>query len=131
MNKYLKTFRLILESEVKVDLICKDWNERFAILKESYRKDDIKYTFIINSKRKDIILSQTKITEKQALEIISNLSLLHVKSDIFKSQGSYHTKQFIESEINRLNDIVIDKKQEIEIIEIAINNYQLSINIKQ
>lgn len=88
MSKYITEFQQTGVSTVNVDLICKDWNERFVISTWINDKEEM-YTFIIHGKRKSTLLCKTQISKEQAMEIISKLALIHVKDNTFRSGGAY------------------------------------------
>lgn len=123
MSKYITEFQQTGVSTVNVDLICKDWNERFVI---STWINDIEemYTFIIHGKRKSTLLCKTQISKEQAMEIISKLALIHVKNTIFKNNKTYHSKTFIKSEIERITKIKQEKEQELSFISQTLYMYE-------
>jgi hypothetical protein len=123
MSKYITDFQQTGNSTIDVDLICKDWNDRFVINTWNNDKEE-KYTFVIHGKRKNTNLCKTQISKEQANEIISKLTLVHVKSAIFKSGGAYHSKSFIKSEVERITKIKQDKEQELSLIVEVLYMYE-------
>lgn len=124
MAGYIKIFQETGISTINVDKVCKDWNDRFYI--STWINDaEEKYTFIVNGKRKNVRLCKTEISKKQALQIVSKLNLIHVKSSAFKSAGTYYTNSFINSEIQRLTRI--KKENELLFIKNAIHSFEYSI----
>lgn len=123
MSKYITAFQQTGISTVNVDLICKDWNDRFTISTWINDKEE-KYTFIVNGKRKNTSHCKTQISKEQANEIVLKLSLIHVKDMSFKSAGAYHSKKFIKSEVERITKIKQEKEQELSFISRAIYMYE-------
>lgn len=126
MSKYIKEFKEIGESVVNIDLICKDWNDRFFI-STWINDDEEKYMFLVNGKRKNTRLCKTVISRGQALTIANRLCLIHVKSPLVNSGGSFHTQSFIESEIKRIEVILNERKIETLILEKALYRFESSI----
>lgn len=75
MSKYITEFQQTGNSTVNVDLICKDWNDRFTISTWINDKEE-KYTFVVNGKRKNTRLCKIQISKEQVNEIITELSEL-------------------------------------------------------
>lgn len=123
MSKYITEFQKTGISTVNVDLICKDWNEKFTISTWINDKEE-KYTFVVNGKRKNTRLCKTQISKEQANEIITKLSLIHVKDNTFRSGGAYHSKNFIKSEVERIIKIKQKKEQELSFISQALYMYK-------
>ena len=123
MSKYITEFNQTGNSTIKVDLVCKDWNEKFFI-STWINNNEEEYTFIINGKRKNTRVLKTIISKEQALEIISKLNLIHVKSSIFKNAGIYYTKEKIVSEINRITIMKHDKEKELKYITGELYQYE-------
>ena len=65
MSKYITDFQETGNSTINVDLVCKYWNDRFSIC-TWINDDEEKYTFIVNSKRKNTRLCKTQISKEQA-----------------------------------------------------------------
>lgn len=123
MSKYITDFQQTGNSTINVDLVCKDWNERFSIC-TWINDNEEEYTFIINGKRKGLRLCKTQISKEQAMQIIDRINLAHVKAGIPRSAGSYHTKEFIKSEIERFKAIKQDKEKDLSIINDVIYQYE-------
>lgn len=123
MSKYITKFEQTGISTVNVDLICKDWNERFAI-STWINDEEEKYTFVVNGKRKNTRLCKAQISKEQANEIVSKLKLIHVKDTTFRSGGAYHSKDFIISEVDRITKIMQEKEQELSFINQALYMYE-------
>lgn len=121
MSKYIAEFNQIGISIVNIGFICKDWNDRFSI--STWENEETEYTFIIHSKIKGKRLCKTQISKEQALEIISKLNLIHVKSSLIRSGGAYHSKNFIKQEFDRIYKIKQEKEQELAIINRILNSY--------
>jgi hypothetical protein len=121
MSKYITEFQQNGPSVVNVDLVCKDWGDRFSIITWVCEKN---YTLIINGKRKKTIELKTEISKKQAIEIIVKLNLIFVKSILINSAGRYHSKDFILSEIERFKEIKEDKEKDLSLIAELIFLYQ-------
>jgi hypothetical protein len=119
MAKYIKEFQLTGPSIVKVDLICKHWNERFMISVWATDSEE-KYTFVVNGKRKDTRLCKTQISKEQALEIIERLKLIPVQSPMFKSGVTFYNTEFVDFEIERLKAIKLKKEFELITIRRAL-----------
>jgi hypothetical protein len=123
MSKYITEFKQTGISIVNVDLICKDWNDRFTISTWINDKEE-KYTFVVNGKRKNTRLCKTQISKEQANEIVSKLALIHVKDNTFRSGGAYHSKNFIKSEVERITKIKQEKEQELSFIGRILYMYE-------
>lgn len=115
MSKYIK--------EINVDLVCKDWNDRFSIC-TWINDDEEKYTFIVNGKRKNTILCKIQISKEQAFSVSNRLKLIHVKDTTFRSAGAFHTESFIKSEVERIAKIKQDKENELSIISKMLYQYE-------
>lgn len=124
MSKYITEFQQTGNSTVNVELICKDWNDERFTISTWINDNDEKYTFVVNGKRKNTRLCKTQISKDQAIEIISKLDLIHVKSNIFRRGGAYHSKNFITSEIERITKIKHEKEQELSVINQALYVYE-------
>lgn len=126
INKHVKEFNKTGCSLLNIDLVCKNWNDRFTIY--TWINDDKKdYTFVINSKVKDKVLVKTKILESEALIIANRLKLIHVKDVTFSSAGSFRTEKFIISEISRLETLNQEKRYELDMISKMIYMYEISL----
>lgn len=123
MSKYIKEFQQTGNSTVNVDLICKEWNDRFTISTWINDKEE-KYTFVVNGKRKNTRLCKTQISKEQATEIVSKLALIHVKDNVFTSAGAYHSEKFIKSEVERITKIKQEKEQELSFIRQTLYMYE-------
>ena len=126
MSKYIKEFKEIGESVVNVDLICKDWNDRFFISTWINDREET-YRFIVQGKRRYNTICKTTISKDQALIIANRLSLIHVKDPMFRSAGVFYSKSFIESEILRITEILSNKKREVSVIEKELDRFKSSI----
>ena len=123
MSKYIKDFKQTGISTLNVDLVCKDWNDRFSIC-TWINDDEEKYTFVVNGKRKNTRLCKTEISKEQALFIANKLSLIHRKDHTFRSAGSYHTESFINSEIERIAKIKQEKEIQLDVISRMLYSYE-------
>lgn len=128
MSKYITEFKETGNSTVNVDLICKDWNERFLI-STWINDDEEKYTFIVNGKRKNARLCKTQISKEQAIEIADKLNLVHVKDSTFRSGGTYRSINFIKSEVERLTKIKEEKEFDVALIRRILCNYNNHIKV--
>lgn len=123
MSKYIQEFNRIGNSVVNVDLICKDWNNQFSI--QLWKNDtEEKYTFLVKGKRRYKILCKTQISKEQAMDIIQKLDLILVKSGLLRSAGSYYSKEFIKSEIDRITQIKREKERELSTILEILYGYE-------
>lgn len=120
-KKYISKFNKFGISKIDVDLIAEDWNETFNISTWDNGKET-NYFFIINPKRKNAKRTKTYISEEQAKELIEKLNLVHVKSHLFLAGGSYHTKEFVKSETEKLESL--KKEKESELLTITRTLYQ-------
>lgn len=123
MSKYITEFQQTGNSTVNVDLICKNWNDRFTISTWINDKEE-KYTFVVNSKRKNTRICKTQISKDQANEIVSKLALIHVKNTTFRNGGAYYSKNFIKSEVERITKIKQEKEQELLFINRTLYMYE-------
>jgi hypothetical protein len=123
MSKYIKEFQQTGNSTINVDLVCKDWNERFSIC-TWINDNEEKYTFVVNGKRKNTRLCKTQISKEQTIEVAEKLKLIHVKDTTFISAGSYHSESFIKSEIERIGKIKQNKENELSIISKILYQYE-------
>jgi hypothetical protein len=123
MSKYIKNFQQTGNSTLNVDLVCKDWNDRFSIY-TWINDDEEKYTFIVNGKRKNTRLCKTEISKEQALLVVNKLNLIHKKDHTFRSAGSYHTESSIKSEIERISKIKQEKDFELDLISKMMYSYE-------
>jgi hypothetical protein len=123
MSKYIKDFQQIGNSTINVDLVCKDWNDRFSI--HTWINDnEEKYTFFVNGKRKNTKFCKAQISKEQAIEIAEKLKLIHVKDTLFNSSGAYHSESFIKLKIERINKIKQDKEIELLVISKMLYQYE-------
>lgn len=123
MSKYIKDFQQTGISALNVDLVCKDWNDRFSIY-TWINDNEEKYTFIVNGKRKNTRLCKTEISKEQALLVVNKLNLIHRKDHTFRSAGSYHTESFIKSEIECISKIKQEKEFELDVISKMLYSYE-------
>jgi len=70
------------------------------------------------------MLCKTKISKQQALIVANKLNLIHRKDHTFRSAGSFHTKSFIKSEIERIAKIKQEKEFELEHISKMLFHYE-------
>jgi len=118
MSKYITDFQQTGISTINVDLVCKDWNDRFSIC-TWINDNEEQYTFVVNGKRKNTMLCKTKISKQQALIVANKLNLIHRKDHTFRSAGS-----FIKSEIERIAKIKQEKEFELEHISKMLFHYE-------
>ena len=123
MSKYITDFQQTGNSTINVDLVCKDWNDRFSIC-TWINDDEEKYTFIVNGKRKNTRLFKTQISKEQAFAVADRLKLIHVKDTTFRSAGSFHSESFIKSEVERIAKIKQEKENELSIISKVLYQYE-------
>jgi len=127
-KKYVKKLNKFGISEIDVDLIAEDWNNGFNISTWEYG-EETRYFFILNPKRKNGKRIKTLISEEQAKELIERLNLVHVKNHIYLAGGSYHTKEFIKFEIEKLE--FLKKEKETDLLTITKILYQYrNVNLK-
>lgn len=126
MSKYIKDFQQTGSSTINIDLICKDWNDRFSIC-TWINEDEEKYTFVVNGNRKNTRLCKTLISKEQALEVVDRLNLIHVKDTTFRSAGAFHSESFIKSEVDRITKIKQEKEDELLIISKILYQYERCI----
>lgn len=124
--RYIKDFQKSGISTLNVDLVCKDWNDRFSICTWINDTDE-KYTFVINSKRKNMRLCKVQISKEQAFAVADRLRLIHVKDSTFRSAGAFHTESFIKSEVERINKIKQEKDEELACIRRTLYNYEICL----
>lgn len=123
MSKYITDFQQTGNSTINVDLVCKDWNDRFSIC-TWVNDNEEKYTFVVNGKRKNTRLCKTQISKEQAFAVVDRLTLIHVKDSIFRSAGAFHMESFIKSEIERITKIKQEKEQELTFIRHTLYCYE-------
>jgi hypothetical protein len=126
MSKYITDFQQTGNSAINVDLVCKDWNDRFSICTWINGNEE-KYTFLVNGKRKKTRLCKTQISKEQAFAIADRLKLIHVKDSTFRSAGSFHTESFIKLEVDRITKIKQEKEQELTFIRHTLYNYEMCL----
>lgn len=125
MKRYFKKFENFGICELKIDLVCNHWNDRFSI--STWTGNDETYNFVIKGKRLGSVLCKSKISKSQAIEIAKRMNLIHVKDSTFNSAGSLLTKSAIESEIERI--LAIKRKKEAELSVITTLLYSLERSI--
>ena len=123
MSKYITDFHQTVKSTINVDLVCKNWDDRFSIC-TWINDDEEKYTFIVNGKRKNTRLCKTQISKEQAFAVADKLKLIHVKDTTFRSAGSFHSESFIKSEVERIAKIKQEKENELSIISKMLYQYE-------
>jgi len=123
MSKYITDFQQTGNSTINVDLVCKDWNDRFSIC-TWINDDEEKYTFVVNGKRKNTRLCKTQISKEQAFAVADMLKLILVKDTTFRSAGAFHSESFIKSEIERIGKIKQEKEAELAIISKMLFQYE-------
>ena len=126
MSKYITDFQQTGNSTINVDLVCKEWNDRFLIC-TWINDDEEKYTFVVNGKRKNTMLCKTQISKEQAFAVADRLKLIHVKDTTFRSAGAFHSENFIKSEIERIGKIKQEKEQELTLIRHTLYNYEMCL----
>lgn len=124
MSKYLIDFQETGVSTLNVDLVCKDWNDKFSISTWINDKDET-YTLNVTKRKKSFL--KTQISKETANEIISKLGLISLKSPFFNSGGSYHSETFIKSEIKRLEIMEKEKEEELSAVKNTLYKYKISI----
>lgn len=126
MSKYIKEFNKTGNCIANVPLICKHWNNSFFI--STYKTENgTDYTFYIRGKRKESTLCRIRLSEEQALEIVSKLSLVYVGSTLFRSGGAYYGKEYLDAEIVRLNDILNEKRFELQTIQDLVSSFERAL----
>ena len=123
MSKYITDFHQTGNSTINIDLVCKDWDDRFSIC-TWINDNEEKYTFIVNGKRKNTRLCKTQISKEQAFAVADRLKLIHVKDTTFRSAGSFHSESFIKSEVERIAKIKQEKEVELSIISKMLYQYE-------
>lgn len=123
MSKYITAFQQTGDSTINVDLVCKDWNDRFSIC-TWINGDEERYTFIVNGKRKNTSLCKTQISKEQAFSVVDRLNLIHVKDSTFRSAGAFHGKSFIKSKVELIAKIKQEKENELAIILGMLYQYE-------
>lgn len=126
MRKYITDFQQTGNSTINVDLVCKDWNDRFSICTWINGNEE-QYTFVVNGKRKNTVFWKTKISKEQAFAIADRLKLIHVKDSTFRSAGAFHTESFIKLEVDRITKIKQEKEQELTFIRHTLYNYEMCL----
>lgn len=126
MKKYILERNDTGVCKVNTDAICKDWNERFSI-SAWINSNEEKYTLVIKGKSKNTIRLKAEIPTKEALLIIEKCSLVRVKSVIFSSGLTYYSKQFIDSEIERLTAQRQEKQLDIDMLDNVLGVYKTAI----
>lgn len=119
MSKYISKFNETGNSVADIELVCKDWSNKFSINLWKDEFDVDRYTLIIKDELK------TLISKEQALELIDKLNLIKLESAILKSSASFHTSKFILSEYCRLNKIKAKKVKELALINRVLDSYPL------
>jgi len=120
MQKYLLTENLTGINTINIEKVVQDWNNKFTILQ--YHDE---YTFVIyGSKKKH---TKTDISKQQALEVINELGLLRVRNGFLKNASSYKSKEFIKSEIERLQMLLNEKEAEIQVLSQSVLLYEDSL----
>ncbi len=122
-NRYIEELNQTGACKANVDFICKKWNEKFSIATWINDKED-KYILYISGRGKNNYRLKVHIFKEQALEIASKLDLVHVKNSLFKSAGTYMTKEFVYSEIKRLEAMRENKRLELNAIDAEIGCYE-------
>jgi hypothetical protein len=117
-------------SVANVDFICKNWNDKFSIITWINEKEE-KYIFCVHGRGKESIIVKSQISKEQAFEIVKELDLFHVKNTLFRSAGIYRTKEFIISEINRIEEIRTNKSLELRAIETELFNFEDTLSAKK
>lgn len=115
MSKYITEFKQTGISTVNVDLICNNWNDRFFI-STWINSTEERYTFIVHSKRKNMLLCKTQISKEQTLEIVNRLNLIHLKNETFRSGGSYHTKAYLLADFEKIKQLRKEKEDELSVL---------------
>lgn len=123
MSKYITDFKQTGNSTINVDLVCKDWNDRFSIW-TWINDDEEKYTFIVNGKRKNTRLCKTQISKEQTFAVVDRLKLIHVKDTTIRSAGAFHSESYIKSEVERIAKIKQEKENELSIISKILYQYE-------
>jgi hypothetical protein len=124
MSKYITSFQQTGHSILDVELVCKDWNERFLIC-TWINENEEDYTFVVKGKRKNSC--KTRISKEQATEIVLRLKLVHVKDSLLRSAGTYRTIDFIKSELERITEIKQEKEKELAVINDVLLMYRRCI----
>ncbi len=106
VEKYVKNLKTFGESEIDVTAIIKDWDDNFSI-SLSDKEGDRQFTFLIFLRKEMKFFLKTKITQKDAFEIIEKLKLVRVYSAIFNSASYFCTVPFCETEVFRLNSMLL------------------------
>lgn len=122
MSKYLKEYQQIGNCILNLDLIIKDWSNKFSI--STYTGAETIHTLVINSRRKGEYELKVKISKEDAEYLINKLELKHCKSPVFNSGGTYHTQKFIDTELSRYHKLLQEKTQEIDLLQRIIETYQ-------
>ena len=63
MSKYIKEFQETGTSIINIDLVCKDWNDRFSIYTWINENEEI-YQIVVNGKRKRLLIELSSIVRQ-------------------------------------------------------------------
>lgn len=118
-SKHIKEFNNTGICVLDLDYVCKTWKDKFLITTWKVDHNTTKYQFIIQARGK--AGTKAEISPAQAQEIIDRLELVHVENAVFKSGGSYHTREFIKAERKRFIELKEQKLNEIDVIESQIS----------
>lgn len=128
MSKYITEFNQTGITSININLVCKDWNDKFVIC-TWINDNEEKYTFVVNGKRKNTRLCKTQISKEQTFEIVDRLNLIHVKDTTFRSAGAYRSESFIKLEVERIGKIKQEKEVDISIISKILSQYEYSLMV--
>lgn len=127
MKKYITEFQKTGNSTINVELVCKDWDcNRFSIATYAGDNED-EYTFIIKARRRSSLFRRSRIPKEQALAVVNNLGLVHVKDAVFNSGGCFYSESRVHSLIEQLSEVKQEKVSELSFLVRMIGNLESSL----
>jgi hypothetical protein len=119
MKKFITHFVETGPCTVNVNKVVKAWDNKFSIS----RYHD-KYTLV---RGKGERCAKITITSEQAKEIISKAKLLPIQDSFFRHGVTFRSKENIESELARLENIEQEKATELKVISGVVREYRTAL----
>lgn len=116
MKKLITEFNQTGDCKIDVAKVVKAWNDKFSI--SQYHEE---YRLIKQGRGQNC--AKVTISKEQAEILIDKLKLLPIQSGMLRFGKTYRTESNIISEKNRIQKILDEKQNEIEVLRSVISEF--------
>jgi len=120
MKKLITEFNETGACEIDIAKVVKAWTDKFSISK--YHEE---YRLIKQGRGQNA--SKITISKEQAVLLIDKLKLLPIQSGLLRFGKTYRTEKNIISEKNRIQKILDEKEDELQVIRSVIDEFNCAL----